>query len=108
MIEMTANESFADADKAAVKLQCIARGRQERKKHAGRKADLRQAQGAANMRQKLISDGVYYNVSFIFEILHKKSQGEKGNSMHERINKELGRGKKSPIPIPDTIVYKRG
>merc|ERR1719199_736928 len=36
--EMEANAAFADLDKAAVKIQSIARGRQERKKHAERKA----------------------------------------------------------------------
>ena len=36
--EMAANAAFADLDKAAVKIQSIARGRQERQKHAERKA----------------------------------------------------------------------
>ena len=36
--EMAANEAFADLDKAAVKIQALARGKKERKRHAERVA----------------------------------------------------------------------
>jgi Ca2+-binding EF-hand superfamily protein/chromosome segregation ATPase len=36
--EMAANQAFADLDKAATKIQSIARGKAERKRHTGRKA----------------------------------------------------------------------
>ena len=36
--EMAANEAFADLDKAAVKIQALARGKKERKRHAERRA----------------------------------------------------------------------
>jgi len=57
------------------------------------------------------TERMYYNVSFIFETLHKKQQEEHGardTSMQQLIKSVMMEGRKPNVMIPDTVVYKHG
>ena len=56
------------------------------------------------------TERMYYNVSFIFETLHKKQQDEHGarDTSMQQLIKSVMMGRKPNVMIPDTVVYKHG
>ena len=55
------------------------------------------------------NEAIYYNVGWVFEILHKKEDRAGDNEMAQRIQSVMMEGqKKAPLMIPDTVVYRHG
>lgn len=75
--------------------------------------DAGSADAAADVtKQRQRNEGMFYNVSFIFETLHKKEPvglaDEVGSVMEQRIKSMMMEGKRANICIPDTVVFKHG
>ena len=81
--------------------------------HSDESRDAGSADAAADvMKQRQRNEGMFYNVSFIFETLHKKGPGgladDVGSVMEQRIKSMMMQGKRANICIPDTVVFKHG
>ena len=57
----------------------------------------------------VLGQAIYYNIAWIFVMLHKKGEQAGDNMMEQRIKSVMMEGqKKAPLMVPDTVVYKHG